>query len=52
MPMTAMRSESTSSRAVMASATGVSTASQSGRNGMPLSNQVDCWPGPSNVIQW
>ena len=51
-PISARRPASTSGRAAMASTTGVSTASQSGRNGMPRSNSAACWPGPSNVIQW
>jgi hypothetical protein len=46
-PISAIRSGSTSGRAAMASTTGVSTASQSCRNGIPCRNRLACWPGPS-----
>jgi hypothetical protein len=51
-PISAIRSGSTSGRAAMASTTGVSTASQSCRNGIPCRNRLACWPGPSKVMAW
>ena len=50
--MTAIRAGSTSARASIASATGVSTASQSGRRTSPCSSSAAWRPGPSNVIQF
>ena len=39
-------------RAAIASTTGVSTASQSCRNGIPCRNRAAGWPGPSKVMAW
>ena len=48
---TAIRDASTSARAAIASATGPSTASQSGRSTRPCRRSAAWRPGPSNVIQ-
>ena len=49
-PITATRAASTSARAARASTTGVSTFSQSGRNGMPCRISAAFCPGPSKVM--